>query len=221
MWHKEKKCHLPRDGILVLVSLGRMWTSPVSSANWLMPEGQLLGKSLLDATGSYREHLRRTYITSSPPPISSLNTSGYRDLCTVPLSSLEHVTIPEHGIFPNTTKQNHKTTGSLSTEFCYPPPGKLGCADRTSLFALVPIPKPRTKSALASNRRLQNLEIIQPHPTQSSQNSVLLTVMSVTSLLRALVSSSLACEVDKVVPCRGALTTDKSVRRKCLARDRR
>lgn len=32
-----------------------------------------------------------------------------------------------------------------SSALHYPLPGKLGCADRTSLFALVPIPKPRTK----------------------------------------------------------------------------
>lgn len=108
---------MPRDGILVLVSLGRMWTSPVSKANLLMPEGQLLGKSLLDAIRSSREHLPRVYITSSPPPISSLKTTGYRDLCTVSLSSLECFIIPEHGIFPNTTKQNQKKKKNLLAYF--------------------------------------------------------------------------------------------------------
>lgn len=149
-----------------------MWTSPVSKANLLMPEGQLLGKSLLDAIRSSREHLPRVYITSSPPPISSLKTTGNRDLCTVSLCSLERFTIPEHGIFPNTTKQNQKkllTYFLQSSALRYQPPGKLGCAERTRLFALVLIPKPRTKSALASNRRLQNLELFRPHPTHSSE----------------------------------------------------
>lgn len=164
MWHKEKKCQLPRDGILVLVSLGRMWTSPVSTANWLMPEGQLLDKSLLDATRSCREHLPRVYITSSPllsaPWTPQATETSAQCLWAVWSTS------PSQSMGSFLTQLN-KTIKLLayflqSSALCYPPPGKLGCADRTSLFALVPIPKPRTKP---SNRRLQNLEIIQPHPT--------------------------------------------------------
>jgi hypothetical protein len=64
MWHKVKNCCLPRDDILVFVSLGNICPLPESNVNLLIPEGQFLRESLLDLSGN----LARAYLTSNPAP---------------------------------------------------------------------------------------------------------------------------------------------------------